>query len=77
MCRVYISDEDVSYWEDNEVEPLISIDSMRDVVVIFINGQLAGSYLSYYHFCWIKLLMKSCYYCMIVIDMQFDLISLF
>lgn len=49
IYRVYISDEDVLYWEENEVEPSIHIDSMRDFVIIFINGQLAGASFGYHH----------------------------
>ncbi|CDP11164.1 unnamed protein product [Coffea canephora] len=41
--RVYVSDEDVLFWEKNEVRPTLKIHSMRDMVRIFINGKLAGS----------------------------------
>ncbi|XP_042518461.1 beta-galactosidase 9-like [Macadamia integrifolia] len=41
--RIHISDDDISYWEENEVSPRLIIDEMRDVVRIFLNGQLAGS----------------------------------
>ncbi|XP_017226067.1 beta-galactosidase 9 isoform X2 [Daucus carota subsp. sativus] len=41
--RIYISDDEMSFWEENEVSPELSIDSMRDVVRIFINGELSGS----------------------------------
>lgn len=44
-CRIYISDDDVSFWEENDVSPTIDIDSMRDFVRIFVNGQLAGIWL--------------------------------
>lgn len=40
--RVHISDDDIAFWEDNNVSPSITIDSMRDLVRIFINGQLTG-----------------------------------
>ncbi|XP_042514357.1 beta-galactosidase 9 [Macadamia integrifolia] len=43
ITRIHISDDDVSYWEENGVNPRLSIDRMRDVVRIFINGQLAGT----------------------------------
>ncbi|KAH7835225.1 hypothetical protein Vadar_024108 [Vaccinium darrowii] len=43
MTRIYVSEDDISYWEDNSVEPALTIDSMRDLVRIFINGQYAGS----------------------------------
>ncbi|CAN4120826.1 unnamed protein product [Withania somnifera] len=43
LTRIYISDDDISFWEENNVSPTIDIDSMRDFVRIFVNGQLAGS----------------------------------
>ncbi|KAF7133046.1 hypothetical protein RHSIM_Rhsim09G0058800 [Rhododendron simsii] len=43
MTRIYVSDDDISYWEDNSVEPALSIDSMRDLVRIFINGLYAAA----------------------------------
>ncbi|XP_058180957.1 beta-galactosidase 9 isoform X2 [Rhododendron vialii] len=50
MTRIYVSDDDMSYWEDNSVEPALSIDSMRDLVRIFINGLYAGSKVGH----WVK-----------------------
>lgn len=44
-CRIYISDDDISFWEENDVSPTIDIDSMRDFVRRFVNGQLAGIWL--------------------------------
>lgn len=41
-CRMHISDDDISYWEANEVAPALIIDNVRDVVHVFINGQLTG-----------------------------------
>lgn len=41
-CRVYVSDEDITHWKENAVSPSLRIDSMRDVVRIFINGKLIG-----------------------------------
>lgn len=41
-CRIHISDEDFSFWEASDISPKLIIDSMRDVVQIFVNGQLAG-----------------------------------
>ncbi|CAI9117606.1 OLC1v1019017C1 [Oldenlandia corymbosa var. corymbosa] len=41
--RVYISEDDVLFWEQNQVKPLLNISSMRDVVRIFVNGKLSGS----------------------------------
>ncbi|KAJ4954849.1 hypothetical protein NE237_011632 [Protea cynaroides] len=43
ITRIHISDDDISYWKENEVSPSLIIDGMRDVVRIFINGKLAGS----------------------------------
>ncbi|GFY81624.1 beta galactosidase 9 [Actinidia rufa] len=43
MTRVYVYDDDISFWEENSVEPALTIDSMRDLVHIFINGKLIGS----------------------------------
>ncbi|XP_057546722.1 beta-galactosidase 9 isoform X1 [Amaranthus tricolor] len=43
FTRINISDEDVSFWKDNRTHPALTIDSMRDVVYIFVNGKLAGS----------------------------------
>lgn len=43
ITRIYISEEDISFWENNNVSPALTIDSMRDLVRIFINGQLTGS----------------------------------
>ncbi|KAH7833498.1 hypothetical protein Vadar_006946 [Vaccinium darrowii] len=43
MTRIYVSEDDISYWEGNSVEPALMIDSMRDLVRIFVNGQYAGS----------------------------------
>ncbi|KAJ0092659.1 hypothetical protein Patl1_26015 [Pistacia atlantica] len=42
-CRIYVSDDDISFWEENSVSPAVKIDSMRDVLRVFINGQLTGS----------------------------------
>ncbi|XP_076922347.1 beta-galactosidase 9-like [Bidens hawaiensis] len=43
ITRVYVSDEDIAHWKENKISPLLKIDSMRDVVLIFINEQLIGS----------------------------------
>ncbi|KAK9072448.1 hypothetical protein SSX86_008882 [Deinandra increscens subsp. villosa] len=43
ITRVYVSDEDIAHWKENTITPLLNIDSMRDIVRIFINGQLIGS----------------------------------
>ncbi|KAK9081203.1 hypothetical protein Syun_030566 [Stephania yunnanensis] len=43
ITRLHVSDEDISFLEANEDRPTVVIDSMRDIVHIFINGKLAGS----------------------------------
>ncbi|GMN62892.1 hypothetical protein TIFTF001_031971 [Ficus carica] len=43
ITRIYISDEDISFWEENNIGPAVKIDSMRDVLRVFVNGELAGS----------------------------------
>ncbi|RCV18459.1 hypothetical protein SETIT_3G302400v2 [Setaria italica] len=40
---VNISDEDVAYWNSKGVLPSITIDQIRDVARVFVNGKLAGS----------------------------------
>lgn len=51
--RIYVSDDDISFWEENKVTPAVTIDSMRDVLRVFVNGQSTGDsscslYLSFY-----------------------------
>jgi hypothetical protein len=43
ITRVNVSDEDIAYWKEKNDSPSITIDSMRDLVRFFINGQLTGS----------------------------------
>ncbi|GAA0173430.1 galactosidase [Lithospermum erythrorhizon] len=43
MTRIYVRDSDISFWEENEISPTLSIDSMRDFMRVFINGRHAGS----------------------------------
>ncbi|XP_020517904.1 beta-galactosidase 9 isoform X2 [Amborella trichopoda] len=43
ITRIQVSDEDALFWEDNEINPALAIDSARDVVRIFVNGNLTGS----------------------------------
>ncbi|GLT61015.1 hypothetical protein SLA2020_337510 [Shorea laevis] len=43
ITRIYVSDEDITFWEEKKVSPTIVIDSMRDILRVFINGKLAGS----------------------------------
>ncbi|KAJ1265263.1 hypothetical protein BS78_08G064900 [Paspalum vaginatum] len=40
---VNISDEDVAYWNSKGVLPSVTIDQIRDVARVFVNGKLAGS----------------------------------
>uniref|UniRef100_F6GWD3 beta-galactosidase n=1 Tax=Vitis vinifera TaxID=29760 RepID=F6GWD3_VITVI len=48
--RINVSAEDISFWEENQVSPTLSIDSMRDILHIFVNGQLIGSVIGH----WVK-----------------------
>uniref|UniRef100_A0A6M2ELT5 Beta-galactosidase n=1 Tax=Populus davidiana TaxID=266767 RepID=A0A6M2ELT5_9ROSI len=50
FTRIYVSDDDIAFWEKNKVNPAVSIDSMRDVLRVFINGQLTGSVVGH----WVK-----------------------
>lgn len=43
MTRIQISDEDIAFWEANDGTPSLIIESMRDVVHIFLNGQFVGT----------------------------------
>lgn len=54
ITRIHISDDDISFWEENEVTPTLSIDSMRDLVRIFFNGKLSGSARGH----WIKVVQQ-------------------
>ncbi|XP_019180392.1 PREDICTED: beta-galactosidase 9-like [Ipomoea nil] len=40
--RQFASDEDILFWEKGNTTPALTIDSMRDFMCAFINGQLAG-----------------------------------
>ena len=44
---VNISDEDVAYWNSKGVLPSLTIDQIRDVARVFVNGKLAGIYLQF------------------------------
>ncbi|WOK97445.1 beta-galactosidase 15 isoform X1 [Canna indica] len=41
--RVNISDEDIAFWEEKGVLPVLTINKTRDVVRIFVNGHLSAS----------------------------------
>ncbi|PON34329.1 Glycoside hydrolase [Parasponia andersonii] len=43
ITRLYVSDDDISFWEENNIRPAVRIDSMRDLLRVFVNGQLEGS----------------------------------
>ncbi|GJN13371.1 hypothetical protein PR202_gb00065 [Eleusine coracana subsp. coracana] len=43
QSRVNISDEDVAFWSSKGVLPSLTIDQIRDVARVFVNGKLAGS----------------------------------
>lgn len=42
-CRIYVSDGDILFWKENAVNPKLTIDSVRDVLLVFVNGQLIGN----------------------------------
>ncbi|KAK8506257.1 hypothetical protein V6N13_100309 [Hibiscus sabdariffa] len=52
MTRIYVSDDDIAFWEENQVSPTLVIDSMRDVLRVFINGKLIGSITGH----WVKVM---------------------
>ncbi|PHU25274.1 Beta-galactosidase 9 [Capsicum chinense] len=39
LIRIYISDDDISFWKQKDDSPTIDIDSMHDFVRIFVNGK--------------------------------------
>ncbi|KAI4345367.1 hypothetical protein L6164_012497 [Bauhinia variegata] len=41
--RIYVSDADILFWEENNIHPLLKIDSIRDILRIFVNGKLIGN----------------------------------
>ncbi|KAF3456617.1 hypothetical protein FNV43_RR01271 [Rhamnella rubrinervis] len=43
LTRIYVLDEDIAFWEERGINPAVTIDSMRDVLRVFVNGQLQGS----------------------------------
>lgn len=45
FIRVNISDEDVAFWSSKGVLPSLTIDQIRDVARVFVNGKLAGIHL--------------------------------
>jgi hypothetical protein len=49
-CRISVSEDDISFWKKNGPNSTVSIDSMRDVLRVFVNKQLAGSIVGH----WVK-----------------------
>ncbi|XP_054805017.1 beta-galactosidase 9 isoform X3 [Prosopis cineraria] len=47
---IYISADDVFFWEKNNVHPKLIIDSIRDILLVFVNGQLIGNAIGH----WVK-----------------------
>ncbi|KAJ4846033.1 Beta-galactosidase 9 [Turnera subulata] len=43
FARIYVSDEDIAFWEENKASPEVRIDSIRDVLRVFVNGQLSDN----------------------------------
>ena len=52
MTRIYVSDDDISFWKENNISPAVRIGSMHDVPRVFVNGLLEGSVGG----CWVKVL---------------------
>jgi hypothetical protein len=48
--RISVSEDDISFWKKNGPNSTVSIDSMRDVLRVFVNKQLAGSIVGH----WVK-----------------------
>ncbi|XP_024031423.1 beta-galactosidase 9 isoform X1 [Morus notabilis] len=48
ITRIYVSDDDILFWEENNISPAVKIDSMRDVLRVFVNGQLQGSVIGHW-----------------------------
>ncbi|QCD83343.1 beta-galactosidase [Vigna unguiculata] len=41
--RISVSDSDILFWEENDVRPKLTIDGVRDILRVFVNGQLIGN----------------------------------
>uniref|UniRef100_A0A2P2L5L1 beta-galactosidase n=1 Tax=Rhizophora mucronata TaxID=61149 RepID=A0A2P2L5L1_RHIMU len=54
FTRIYVSDEDIAFWKENKVIPAVNIDSIRDVLRIFINDQHIGSVIGH----WVKVVQQ-------------------
>lgn len=44
LSRVNITEEDIAFWKENGISPVLTIEKTRDVVRIFVNGRLSGIY---------------------------------
>lgn len=50
-CRIHVSDEDIAFLEGKQDDPTIVIDSMRDVLRVFVNGKATGKHLEPLSYC--------------------------
>lgn len=48
--RIYVSDGDILFWKENAAHPKLAIDSVRDILRVFVNGQLIGNVVGH----WVK-----------------------
>ncbi|KAJ1426068.1 Glycoside hydrolase, family 35 [Sesbania bispinosa] len=48
--RIYVSDGDILFWRENDIQPKLIIDGVRDILRIFVNGQLIGNVVGH----WVK-----------------------
>ncbi|KAI4385748.1 hypothetical protein MLD38_003741 [Melastoma candidum] len=42
FTRVYVSDDDVEYWEEKGIRPTVLINSIRDLARVYVNGGLSA-----------------------------------
>ncbi|KAL9325195.1 hypothetical protein ACSQ67_005840 [Phaseolus vulgaris] len=52
--RISVSDSDILFWEENDVRPKLTIDGVRDILQIFVNGKLIGNAVGH----WIKVVQS-------------------
>ncbi|KAG6597280.1 Beta-galactosidase 9, partial [Cucurbita argyrosperma subsp. sororia] len=43
FTRIHVSSDDISFWKESNVIPTVTIDSVRDVFRVLVNGKIAGS----------------------------------
>ncbi|XP_058731711.1 beta-galactosidase 9 [Vicia villosa] len=48
--RIYVSAGDILFWKENSAHPKLTIDSVRDILRVFVNGQLVGTFVGH----WVK-----------------------